>query len=353
MSMSASSSEAQINQLVEELLPTESLKPEIHADGEDAILYRLLDEAKHGRKLMNYLLFSNSSAHILDFNSSAIHRTSICIGKMWFDEEKSASTQTTPAAMQLETPVIFSWSKKVHDERKEQNSVRPRCSPVRETTNNKLYKTAAVKLDNIEPWEKWNEPLRLSTIQDDGELSQRSQWANSSFKVDPLQPFVAKLVKEPKKKVPKKEKSPSKMKNLFSFLSSSKKDKVEHIDSQPKSQEGQQNEVKEEKRESAVAKDTTNPTSDVEELDQEVKELDKGIELSKEIEESASNFKKEPTITDIGMIEQVSLPSSQNTEIPPHASPLVPITLPTMQSPDANSPLSMDSFIPLKPKKKN
>lgn len=351
MSMSASNSEAQINQLVEELLPTtETLKPEIHSDGEDAILYRLLDEAKHGRKLMNYLLFSNSTAHILDFNNSAIHRTSICIGKMWFDEEKSASTQTAPAAMQLETPVIFSWSKKVHYERKEQNSIRPRSSPVRETTNNILYKTAAVKLGKIEPCEKWNEPLRSSVIQEDGESSQRSQWANSSFKVDPLQPFVAKLVKEPKKKVPKKEKSPSKMKNLFSFLSSSRKDKVEHMDSQPKSQEDQQNEIEEEKQESDVAKDTANPSRDVEELHQETKELDKGIELSKEIEESASNFKKEP---DVGMIEQVSLPSSENTEIPRHASPLVPVNLPTMQSLNSSSPLSMDSFIPLKPKKKN
>lgn len=319
MSISTFNDDVRVSQIIQELTHVRQPTSEVHLGSEDAALYQILDEAEHGRKLMNYLGYAKSITKTLDYNHSAIRSASLSIGESWLRKEKRASTQTTPAALQLETPVIFSWSKKVNGARKDQYKDKDlqNSSQAPETTNNALYRKVAATLEQLRAQQEWDEPLRPSTNDDDGSLSQRSQWAGSSFKVDPLQPFVARLVKEPKKKAPRKEKSPSKMRNLFNFLNSGKKSKAESTENEPKTQD-----------------DTLNALEDSQELD-------------------VPTVIEEPATTGIGISKQASLPNSQNnSEGRPLEAHTAPPKLSTSPSLESDSPLSMNSFVPLKPKKR-
>lgn len=324
--MSAGNDDGAISRLADELIDAEDVRPPSSPKiDENAVLYQMLDEAPHGRKLMNYMVYSRPPNDIHSYRKGPTQRRSLIISHNWLDEEKRANTQTTPAALQLETPVIFSWSKKAHDIKRDQVRKSQQGSTVRESTNDHLYKSVATQLNQIKSRENWdsNDPRPITMDnRDNNQSTKKSEWADPNFKVDPLQPFVAKLVKEPKKKPPKKEKTPSKMKTLFSFLSnSSKKEKSHSSDGRTSSGNSSQDESQE-------------------------------IEAASDVHEQERKQNVEP----MKGADQVPISPSPSPSIPGTLQPVAPSAPPKLsssQSFDANSPLSMDSFIPLQPKKKN
>ncbi|CAR28104.1 hypothetical protein ZYGR_0N05940 [Zygosaccharomyces rouxii] len=323
--MSAIDDDTKISRIIDDLVDIQELRPSSPPNIDDGtLLYQVLDQAPHGRKLMNYMTYSRPPSDIHGYNKGPTQKKTLVINQRWLDEEKRANTQITPATLQLETPVIFSWSKKAHDTKKDQTVKSQNDSTVRESTNNRLYKTVAARLDEIKSRENWDSKYsRPSTVNGTNASSpEKSEWANPNFKVDPLQPFVAKIVKEPKKKAPKKEKAPSKMKNLFSFLSNSnKKERSQSPDTKP-----------------AVHSSGPEPSQE--------------IEASTDVDEQ--DQEQENKRTDDTIQEQVSPSTSVTVENTP--TPTVPSAPPKLASThdfNADSPLSMDSFIPLKPKKKN
>ncbi|GCE97926.1 hypothetical protein ZYGM_003961 [Zygosaccharomyces mellis] len=336
--MSSVDNDTRINKCVEDLIdiPELNLSNPPKTD-ESTILYQILDEAPHGRKLMNYMSYSRTPNDIYTYNKGPIQKKSLIINQKWLEEEKRAGTQVTPPTLQLETPVIFSWSKKAHDIKKEQITKSQNDSTLRESTNNRLYKTVAACLNHIRSREDWDAKYSIpGTVNDKNDSSPcKPEWVNSNFKVDPLQPFVAQIIKEPKKKEPRKEKTPSKMKNLFSFLSNSSKKE------RPQSPETK----------STVQRNSLNQPQEIETLP-DIIQQDKDHEQKqkKEIEEQQQD---ERHVGNKTQEQDSSSPSAtlENTFTPTISS--APPKLSSTQTFSTDSPLSVDSFIPLQPKKKN
>ncbi|GAV54095.1 hypothetical protein ZYGR_0AK05970 [Zygosaccharomyces rouxii] len=351
--MSAIDDDINIGRLIDDLVDIQELSPSNPPKiDEGTVLYQVLDQAPHGRKLMNYMTYSRAPNDIYGYNKGPTQKKSLAINQSWLEEEKRASTQVTPATLQSETPVIFSWSKKAHDLKKDQTTKFQNDSTIRESTNNRLYKTVSTRLDHIKSRDNWDSQYsRPSTVNGTNDSSpEKSEWANSNFKVDPLQPFVAKVVKEPKKKEPKKEKAPSKMKNLFSFLSNtSKKERSRSPDTKSTARSGN----------SEGSQEIEAPT-DIEGQEQkqgqaqdqdQAKDQDQGQEQK---QEHTQEQEQEKEHVDDKIQEQVS--PSPSVTLENTLTPIIPSAPPKLASTDAlnaDSPLSMDSFIPLQPKKKN
>lgn len=194
------------------LIPSNDFHPQALVEPKSA--YELLDEAPNGRKLMKYLFHSAKDD---DCRSSELQRITSSIAEKWFEEERRSSTQLTPAALQLDAPVIFSWSKKASGTRSNA-TVDRKTNPAGETTNQILFKSISSRLSEIA---KHREDMRGAAKEaheamDPESSLRKQQWAVSEFHVDPLQPFVARaLPRESKKENTSKKKA--KRRSILNF----------------------------------------------------------------------------------------------------------------------------------------
>lgn len=216
----------EIHQRLDELLPLEPITTE--ATEEPRILYELLDEVPNGRKVMNHIFHSATGLQVdtQELYNGHFHRTASRIADRWYEEEKRASTQALPAALQLDAPVIFSWSKKGSGTKNSPQKNTPDSS-VRETTNQTLFKSIAGRLSEIA---KQRDVLQDGFEEHEG--SERAQtspskqrWAKSEFHVDPLQEFVVTSLPRPKKETSDKKKA--KRRSILNFWGGNNKKKEE------------------------------------------------------------------------------------------------------------------------------
>lgn len=189
---SSSSERREIDERLDALLP---LDPTTEEESEEPrTLYELLDEVPNGRKLMNHLFCSATELQLDErqLSKGHLHKTASVIADRWYEEEKRASTQALPAALQLDAPVIFSWSKKAAGGKTSSQKTTPNSS-VRDTTNQTLFKSISARLNQIA---KQGEIGQQDTCYEDGSIRSemspsKQRWASSEFHVDPLQQFVA------------------------------------------------------------------------------------------------------------------------------------------------------------------
>ncbi|QLL30788.1 hypothetical protein HG536_0A06030 [Torulaspora globosa] len=215
---SASSPERrEIDQQLDALLPLSQITD---AESEQPrILYELLDEVPHGRKLMNHLLSSASDLQLneQDLCHGHLHKAASATADRWYEEERRASTQALPAALQLDAPVIFSWSKKAAAAKTSPQKSKPHAA-ARETTNQTLFKSISARLTEIA---RQRETLQHGPMDENGSRRSESsaskhQWASSEFHVDPLQEFVARALPRASKKE-HSEKKKVKRRSLLNF----------------------------------------------------------------------------------------------------------------------------------------
>lgn len=216
------------------------------AKNEDVSLYGLLDEVANGRRLMNCLFHSPMQmGHKL--GTDKLDGKCRQIQRDWTDEEKTITTNS--GALLLDGPVLFSWSHNVAaastqetiNATLKQNSTCGGSNKPKITTTNQLFDRASAEIDkcikpNNKSWivEKSLERNELNSA----DSKKPSTWANSDFKVDPLQKFVVKELPKAKKKSDgdKTKKNKSKRKSFFGFWghsgtkSSSKKKSEEPIE---------------------------------------------------------------------------------------------------------------------------
>lgn len=214
---------------------------ETQEDNGDTSLFQLLDEVANGRKLMNFLFSTETINAERDLNKNGgMRRHERTIAGDWYDEEKRGSTQVTSATLQLDTPVIFSWSDNGRSTMRTPTQS-PTVDPKNRkqvTTNQRLLKDVStglkqLGLDDIRIGINEEEAYATNEYSgENGTLSQDSlkkEWKKSNFKVDPLQTFVVKeLPKE--KKVAEREtpKSKSKHRGVLWFWGKGKSKKSKH-----------------------------------------------------------------------------------------------------------------------------
>lgn len=228
-----------VEEILEQLLPSDDFQPRGPAKLES--VFELLDEAPNSRKLMNYLFHSSKGD---DCRNGRLERATSLIAGTWFEEEKRASSQLTPAALQLDTPVIFSWSKKATGT-KVNAPVDRKHNTTNETTNQILFKSISLRLNEItKHTQDIKEKAESAGGSADPESSLRKQqWAVSEFHVDPLQPFVARaLPRESKKENTTKKKAKRRsLLHFWGFSSDSKrKDKPKATEEQDIQEAAQQ-----------------------------------------------------------------------------------------------------------------
>lgn len=210
----SSSQRREIDQQLDTLLP---LSPITDAESQETtILYELLDEVPNGRKLMNHLVSSTSDVQLKeqDLSHGSLHKAASAIAGRWYDEERRASTQALPAALQLDAPVIFSWSKKAAKTSTQKSKPH---AVARESTNQTLFKSISARLAEIAK----REALQREPVDEDGSRRSESsaskhRWASSQFHVDPLQEFVATALPRASKKE-NSEKKKVKRRSILNF----------------------------------------------------------------------------------------------------------------------------------------
>lgn len=216
---------------------------------DDFTLYNLLDQAEHGRKLMNYIVSTTSSESETVFKLEKLRHREHQLARTWFDEEKRGTVKISSAMLQIETPIVFSWSNQDDSEtsspvieKPESPSQFRNISKTKElTTNQKLLNSAslAAKEKKVPTFENSiiednyfhdNTIDNLATQSSNSERNTSKEWKRSSFKVDPLQEFVATELPKLKKKSDEEVKGKkAKKKGLLWFWGSSKhKDKGKH-----------------------------------------------------------------------------------------------------------------------------
>lgn len=232
-----------IEGIINELPGTIPKFSEPQKDDSDITLFQLMDEVANGRKLMNFLFSSETlpTEKKLLQNSGLLHREHVIAGQ-WYDEEKRGSTQVTSATLQLDTPVIFSWSdsdRNIFNSSGESPKLENKKERKQVTTNQRLLKNVStglkdLGLDNIELMKSeenfFSDELNNPYNTKHGNFSQGSlnkEWKKSDFKVDPLQPFVVKELPKKKKinEEPEAPKSKSKRKSILWFWGKGKSSK--------------------------------------------------------------------------------------------------------------------------------
>ncbi|QLQ78351.1 hypothetical protein HG537_0A05980 [Torulaspora globosa] len=212
----SSSQRREIDEQLDTLIPLSQITS--RESEESRILYELLDEVPNGRKLMNHLVSCASDVQFEGQALGQLHKVASAIADRWYDEERRASTQALPAALQLDAPVIFSWSKKASVVK---NSPQKSKSHVvaRETTNQTLFKCISGRLSEIA---NKRDTVRRGSADEDGSESSmgKHRWASSKFHVDPLQEFVATALPRASKKE-NSEKKKIKRRSLLNFWSGS------------------------------------------------------------------------------------------------------------------------------------
>lgn len=332
---------AEVDKFLDELIPSLHLgTPDLDRSEDSRVLYELLDAVPHGRKVMNRLFHSGSGSDIRKTpygqHNSHLQRAASSIAEQWFEEEKRASSQVTPATLQLDAPVIFSWSKKAGSIKGATTSSDSRNfkeSTAGETTNQILFRSISSKLSKIVTQrEDLHKRSNENVLAQESERSQHSNgWADSQFRVDPLQPFVAKaLPKESRRETSARKKTNhTKRRSLLNFWSSNSK-------------------RKDKEKESREAKP---------------EELVNNEKLPDESEQGLSPL-QEPSHDSRMVLEtlQVSNKAEKLPELPDNAEVTVgdaELPAPTQLQPPSSparessvSTLSMNSFIPLQPTKK-
>lgn len=342
------------------------------------VLYEVLDQVEHGRKSMNSLFHSKTmkskSAIIFNYDNSQLRAKSSQIAHQWSTIERRTISQTTSSTLKIDAPVIFSWTKESVGINDSSSSVGEAAvkSCEDQTTNDKLFKRASKRLNaiSIETIE-WSRPLRNSTssgVEEDDAASRRLAWANPNFRVDPLQPFVAKaLPKQPKKESLDKKKKRPKSKGLFGFWHSQKKKDQKKTEKSKKGEEREESIPKKSELKtdpdlsttddnvsyytkegrSTPVQESQHPTVEFD-LDKEKEENDdQGVEGEEDVEEVEDEY---------GDFEQASEPINQTLISEPHKQTQTASTLqpdPSLLVEIGYSPLSMDSFVPLQPRKKD
>ncbi|CCD23737.1 Lft1p NDAI_0C00760 [Naumovozyma dairenensis CBS 421] len=251
-------------------------------EGEDASLYKLLDEVSGGRKLMSFL-FQHHDVTQDSFSTRSWYRRdnpiiNKCydIGEEWLEEEKYASNfqsgNNISMALPIDTPVLFAWSNKgtttsnkllktkqakgkEEAEDEEDVSRQPQKERKEESTNQKLFKLASIGLKEIVRERDLSSSEMYNTIQGKRQDSNNilimtnsstnvysvgsqdtdkntSVFGESTFKIDPLQKFVPRGISHTKNADKdgidhKRTKHKSKGKSSFWFWSSHSKKKNE------------------------------------------------------------------------------------------------------------------------------
>lgn len=312
----------------------------------DVSLYGLLDEVANGRRLMNCLFHSpmqmgnKLSTDKLDGKCRQIQRD-------WIDEEKTITMNS--GALQLDGPVLFSWSHNVAPTSHQEtiNTTFKQGSPSRGsnkskiTTTSQLFDRASAEIDkcikpNSKSWMVEERFERNEAHTADGKKP--STWANSDFKVDPLQKFVVKELPKEKKKSDgdKTKKNKSKRKSFFGFWghsgskSGSKKKSEKPIEAK--------NEIQDEvSQKSGLSPDDDTTFSDKNTIQSKQESMS---------DQQAEPKVHEPAVTNTGCSEH---DDGDGFEQVPAQSSYHPSSEPSIASTPS---LTLDSFIPLQPKKK-
>ncbi|KAL3230016.1 hypothetical protein RNJ44_01379 [Nakaseomyces bracarensis] len=257
----------QIEHLINDIqgpLPIKNVDP----NDSDITLFQLMDEVANGRKLMNLLFSSEPVTTHINSNSHGLRQHQHVVAGEWYDEEKRGSAQVTSATLQLDTPVIFSWSDSgngMTTSRAESPIVDPKKERKQITTNQRLLKSVSTSLkelgfDNIElskfDGDIFGDELNNPYQNKNSNFSQDSinkEWKKSNFKVDPLQTFVVKELPKQKKPVePEVPKSKSKKKKLLWFWSKGKSSKKKNEKDKESSEEQIPKEDKKIKKKSGI-----------------------------------------------------------------------------------------------------
>lgn len=354
-----------------ELIPVDNYTDKVkESNGERRIIYELLDEVANGRKLMNCLFHSNVLPHtngaVPIYEGNQLQRQSSKIAQRWFEIEKRTTSKATSATLQVDAPVIFSWSKKSPSttDLEITNTKKSSEATINEATNQVFYKSISTRLDQIASeskyWQTFTQQGAANDMGVDETSPQKSQWANSNFRVDPLQTFVAQaLPKETKKESPIKKKNSSKGRNLFNFWNKHSKHSKH------------KNRVKEEITQQVNERDMKSQTAPAEIVNQDQDELsyrgsnvrphtvqnnNTGEQIGARQEEVENEANDE--VEEFGNFEQASESPSYSATAENETLDQSPPLHPTSASPlpsldkETESPLSMNSFIPLQPKKK-
>lgn len=371
-----------IGGFVDELIPIDNKTDEVeeHKD-ERRVIYELLDEVANGRRLMNCLFHSNvlcdTKGAVPIYESNQLQKQSSKIAQQWFEVEKRTTSQATSAALQIDAPVIFSWSKKSPNATDSEmvNTKKSSKAPTNETTNQIFFKSISARLNQIaaesKDWQTFTQQGAGNDMKVNETSPQKSQWANSSFHVDPLQTFVAQaLPKETKRESPIKKKSASRGRNLFNFWGKHNK----HSKDKNTTKEDITQKVKERDMRTQTAPAEFNVQNQNQDQDQDqlnyrgsntrpntTQDNNNGITPVREQiggpqEEDKNEANDE--VDEYGNFEQVSESPSYSTTAENQTLDRSPPLHPTSVSPlpslekETESPLSMNSFIPLQPKKK-
>ncbi|CCF57560.1 hypothetical protein KAFR_0C05690 [Kazachstania africana CBS 2517] len=361
--MVENSTDEDVCELLNSLIP-DSIEATINDEEEenDANLYRLLDEVPGGRKLMARLFASNNVLDSASLGTPAISAAIIEIGERWFDEEKLASSQLSTMTLQLESPVVFSWSNNAtRSFNKDKHEETPK-DQLKESTNQRLFEMATEEFDKIPKLPiSWKQLVRgetsavmehrLRNFEDKVAGSPGRQDNNlsfSTFKVNPLEEFVAQELPRMKKEM--KEKKKSKKKGILWFWGKNKShsDKLKNkgsIDVNPISVVALDEPVQESgSAENIIIEDSSN--------------VDEVLSTHSEDELKSNSFVAEEISTKSGTAENTVatedlLSSSKGTS--KVSSPSLSLSLDeaaNLMEDDGKKGLSMSTFVPLQPKKK-
>ncbi|CAI4047759.1 Lft1p SKDI_13G1000 [Saccharomyces kudriavzevii IFO 1802] len=336
------------NKLIDQLLGKE-YEPQDDPDevkNEDVSLYGLLDEVANGRRLMN-CLFHSSMQEGKKVGTDKLARKCRQILRVWTDEEKTITMNS--GVLQLDGPVLFSWS---HNSapistQKTANAALPKDSMHKEndkanvTTTRQLFDIASAEIDKcIAPNSKsWMGGKCFGENEPSGTESNKhsSAWANSDFKVDPLQKFIVKELPKTKKKPDddQAKKTKSKRKSFFGFWShsgtksSSKKKSEKSMEAKAEIHEEAENTSRPPKEDNTLNDGNTTQSNQESTNNQQVKPTESEPPA---VDDGCRDY------DEFGGFEQASL----------HASDLLS-SEPSIASIHS---LKLGSFVPLQPKKK-
>ncbi|CCK68779.1 Lft1p KNAG_0B03370 [Huiozyma naganishii CBS 8797] len=195
----------------------------------DASLYDMLNEVEGSRKLMNQLCNSKrydpAEAQVYSVDKSTVLSKAVSISRNWYQDQHISNVPLSASpVLQMETPVVFSWSsnhpngeqhsqdEKIFLPQDSKHDEEPDAIPTeREPTNKKLFRIVSEEMEKVPRSPRsWNYILRgvedsenetkgTSTSSSSVTSPEKNPFQNSSFHVNPLEKFVARELPKQKK----------------------------------------------------------------------------------------------------------------------------------------------------------
>ncbi|QLG72839.1 hypothetical protein HG535_0D05480 [Zygotorulaspora mrakii] len=183
------------------------------------------------------------------YPSARLQTLSTTIANEWLNAERQSISQMNSSTLQIEEPILFSWREKSQGTKDSRGSVdgvdeiNKETPTVRQITNHVLFKKASAQIKKLSSEIRMIEPTENGLAGDRDREIHRPKiltWANPDFHVDPLQTFVAtKLPKSPKNEPKPEKRNSTKRRSLFGFWSGRrKKDKEKLTDTKERGSHG-------------------------------------------------------------------------------------------------------------------